>query len=139
MFISSHLIIDLLRFVEKKSQSSIFETYDVSAKIAHPEDGIDWEEAVALFNQAGVIFKEKKDIDQFVMFLLSPESMFGKTTLRITRKIFNNRRLFDIAINFVGRGQFPRVEFTTDFSGDEFVIKITSPGNPESSDVMFIL
>ncbi len=139
MFISSHLIIDLLRFVEKKSQSSIFEKHNASAKLAHPEDGVDWEEAVALFKQAGVFFKEKKDIDQFVLFLLSPESMFGKTTLRITRKIFNNRRLFDIAINFVGRSQFPRVEFSTDFSGDEFVVNVTSPGKPGSSDVMFVI
>ena len=137
MFISSNLIIDLLRFVEKKSQSSLFAKHNTAAILARPEDGIAWEQAVTLFNQAGSLFKEKKDIEEYVRFLLSNESMFGQTWMRITGKIFNNRRLFDIVVNFIGRSQFPAVDFTTDFSSDEYKINIKSPENSESPDVMY--
>jgi CheY-like chemotaxis protein/signal transduction histidine kinase len=139
MFIFSTLIVDLLHFVEKKSQSSIFNNHNISAIIARPEVEVSWEEAAALFNQADGLFKEKEDIDEFVNFLLSNESIFGQKTTRITSKIFNYKRLYDVAINFIGRRQFPKVEFTTDFGGDEFLLKVKSSENPKAPALIFIL
>ncbi len=137
MFISSNLIIDLERYIEKSGLAHPFEK-DVRAKtVTKPDVGIRWEQAVNVFNVASLIFKNEHDIEGFVRFLLSDESTLGLVPSRFTHKIFSQSLLFDVIFNFVGRNKFPAVEFTTDFRGDSFYINLKTATNLRSTEFLF--